>query len=168
MVKLTSPISLQTAKGFITTTSEDFSQRLAGNYGIMGAHYTPKDLLYLLTAPTELPEDLGGMTTIAIENRTSSFNTISMNVINNVVNRILLDGTTSFTYQDQVYITSVLNRIGITDVQQFINQVRQLREQTQSVMNIRHLYRDTLKQMAIRNQQREYTPALPLHIAQVS
>lgn len=39
-----------------------------------------------------------------------------MDVINNVLNRILVSDTYRMTYQDKVFIESVLSRVGVTDV----------------------------------------------------
>ena len=74
MLTLKSPIQLNTTRGF-TSTSDAFCQRLMGNYNLLGASYSPKDLLFLLSAPPNLPQEQGSMTTIAVENSTTNFNT---------------------------------------------------------------------------------------------
>ena len=140
MLTLSQPIQLNSTRPFLSL-SEGFQERITGNYELLRAHFTPKDLLFLLTAPPELPEDLGGMTTIAVDNTAVDARRITLEVVNHVLNRILISDQPSFTYQDQVYITSVLTKLGITDVQQFMSQVRQVRQENQSVLSLLRLYR---------------------------
>ena len=139
MLTLSQPIQLKSSRPFLSL-SDGFQERITGNYELLRAHFTPKDLLFLLTAPPELPEDLGGMTTIAVDNTAVDARRITLEVVNHVLNRILISDQPSFTYQDQVYITSVLNKLGITDVQQFMEQVRQVRQENHSVRSLLQLY----------------------------
>ena len=60
MLTLKAPIQLHIAQN-LTGNAEAFGERIRGNYGLLGAHFAAKDLLFLMTAPPELPEDLGGM-----------------------------------------------------------------------------------------------------------
>lgn len=161
MLTLKAPIQLHTVQP-LTTGSDAFGERIRGNYGLLGTHFTPKDLLFLMTAPPELPEDLGGMTTLVDQRNQVDIRSVSMDVVNNVVNRILLDGTEQFTYQDQVYITTVLNRLGITNVAQFMEQVRQLRTENQRTVQLTKLYRDEVERLIEHRAAGEEVPALPL------
>lgn len=144
MLTLKEPIKLNITDGF-TTVSEAFYERITGNYGLMSSNITPKELLFFLSAPTELPEELGGMTTIGIQNNITDKRAITMDVVNNVLNRILLAQTNRFTYQDQVYIDSVLNKLGITDVSLFMKQINKLTDEHTNVRELTSLYREALK-----------------------
>lgn len=161
MLTLKAPIQLHIAQD-LTGNAEAFGERIRGNYGLLGAHFAAKDLLFLMTAPPELPEDLGGMTTLVNQQNTVDVRSVTMDVVNNVVNRILLDGTEQFTYQDQVYITTVLNRLGITNVAQFMEQVRQLRVENESTVHMTKLYREELERILQRQAVGEMVPTLPL------
>lgn len=164
MLTLKAPIQLHIAQN-LTGNAEAFGERIRGNYGLLGAHFAAKDLLFLMTAPPELPEDLGGMTTLVNQQNTVDVRSVTMEVVNNVVNRILLDGTEQFTYQDQVYITTVLNRLGITNVAQFMEQVRQLRVENESTVHMTKLYREELERILQRQATGEKAPALPLPVS---
>lgn len=164
MLTLKAPIQLHIAQN-LTGNAEAFGERIRGNYGLLGAHFAAKDLLFLMTAPPELPEDLSGMTTLVNQQNTVDVRSVTMEVVNNVVNRILLDGTEQFTYQDQVYITTVLNRLGITNVAQFMEQVRQLRVENESTVHMTKLYREELERILQRQAAGEAAPALPLPTA---
>ena len=146
MLTLKTPIQLHIAQG-LTGNMDTFGERIRGNYSLLGAHYTPKDLLFFLSAPPELPEELGGMTTLVSQQSHVDIRTVTMDVVNHVVNRILLDGTEQFTYQDQVYLTMVLNQLGITNVAQFMEQVRQLRAETENTVQLTRLYRSELEKI---------------------
>ena len=161
MLTLKAPIQLHIGKGLAVDT-DTFGERIRGNYNILGERYTPKDLLFLMTAPPELPEETGGMTTLVTQQNRVDIRSVTMDVVNNVVNRILLDGTQQFTYQDQVYITSVLNRLGITDVQQFMQQVRQLRSENENTVQLTRLYRSHVEKILQRQAEGEDAPALPI------
>ena len=161
MLTLKDPIQLHITQG-LTGNAEAFGARIMGNYSILGARYTPKDLLFLLAAPPELPESQPGMTTLVEQSTSIDARKISLDVVNHVVNRILLDGTSQFTYQDQVYITTVLNRLGITDVEQFMQQVRQLRIENESTIHMTRLYRQELRRLLEMRRAGEHVPPLPL------
>ena len=161
MLTIKAPIQLHIAQS-LTGNADAFGQRIRGNYSLMGAHFGAKDLLFLMTAPPELPEDLGGMTTLVNQQSNVNVRSVTMDVVNNVVNRILLDGTEQFTYQDQVYLTTVLNRLGITNAQTFLDQVRQLRLENESTVHLTRLYRAELAHILQRQAAGEPAPALPL------
>ncbi len=161
MLTLKAPIQVHIGQT-LTAGAVGFSERILGNYGLLGAHFAPKDLLFLVTAPPELPEETGGMTTLVDQSSTVDVRSVTLDVVNNVVNRILLDGTQHFTYQDQVYITTVLHRLGITDVSQFMQQVRALRVENESIVHMTKLYREGLTRIEQRQAAGESAPSLPL------
>ncbi len=161
MLTLKAPLQLHIAQP-LSLGADAFSERIRGNYGLLGAHFAPKDLLFFMTAPPELPEEAGGMTTLVDQRNQVDIRSVSMDVVNNVVNRILLDGTERFTYQDQVYITAVLNRLGITNVAQFMEQVRRLRVENESVVQMTKLYRSELERLIEHRDMGEPVPSLPL------
>lgn len=164
MLTLKEPIKLNIQSEGFTTVSEAFYERIVGNYGLLTAQITPKDLLFFLSAPPELPEDLGGMTTFAVQNTLKDSRSITMEVVNNVVNRILLSQTNDFTYQDQIYIDSVLNKLGITDVSLFMRQVQKLQSEHTDINQLLTLYRQELRlrQIAPLPEERGSAAAPPL------
>lgn len=129
------------------TFSNAFAERMTANYELMPARITPKELLFLTTAPPEWPEDLGGMTSIAVSNQQNNLHEVSLNIVNNVVNRILLTQEGRFTYQDSVYLTTALQKLGVTDVRQFMKQVHELYEETVSIGRLNTVYRDQAEKL---------------------
>ncbi len=161
MLTLKAPITTHIGQP-MTCGAEAFSEKIHGNYGLFGARVTPEEFMFLLAAPPELPAEGGSMTTLVNQQTNIDIQSMNLDVINNVVNRILLDGSETFTYQDQVYITTVLNRLGITDAAQFMTQFRQLRTESASTFHLLSLYRSELTQYMERREAGEAVPALPL------
>ena len=129
------------------TISTVFEEKLLSAYELMPAQITPKELLLLTTSPPELPEDLGGMTTVAVSTNQTNYHELSLHIVNNVVNRLLLSQENGFTYQDSVYLTMALHKLGVTDVNQFMRQVRALYDESVSIGRLNTVYRDNVSRL---------------------
>lgn len=139
MLTLKKPIQLKSTLCGIMT-SEAFYQRIASNYGLLQAKVSPKELLFLLAGLPDPHESSGGLTSVSVMNDTRIGQNVTIDVINNVVNRILLSGKPGFTYQDNVYISGVLRTLGVPDISFFMEQVRALRNENVSVHRLTELY----------------------------
>ncbi len=148
MLTLREPIQLKTGLS-LAGGCEAFGQRLNGNYSLMTARIAPKDLLFLVTTPPEFPEDLGGVSSLELRNAFTDIQQTKVDVVNNVLNRIILNQDSHFTYQDQVYITSVLRKLGVQDVTRFMEEVRRLREEQSNLVTLTRLYRQETTQRAL-------------------
>ncbi|MFI3313266.1 MAG: hypothetical protein R3Y62_05200 [Eubacteriales bacterium] len=132
MLKLKNPIKLHTAEPMQIST-DAFEQRVLSNYQTIGAHLIPEDLLHLTTAPMEVFLQEGNMTSLVVDNRLTTSQNVKLDLINNIINRIALNDSATLTYQDQVYITNMLQKLGVQDVHDFMKTINQLRtEQIQS------------------------------------
>lgn len=139
MLTVKEPIRLQCATGQIAVR-DDFGDRIRENYSLLSVQFTPKELLLLLSAPPEESEEQPGMTTLVTQSKVSLYQGVSLEVVNHIINRILLTQHTPFTYQDTVYISSMLRKAGITDVSLFMRQVRQMVAQSDSVNRLTAIY----------------------------
>jgi len=146
VLTLKEPIKLNSLRG-ILTASDILSEKIRANYDLLSTQFSPKELLLLLTASPEFSEDMGGMTTIAANTNIQNSQNLKLDVINNVINRILMSEHVDFTYQDQVYITTVLSKLGITNVAEFMKQVRTLTQENQSAYELLNLYQDNFAQL---------------------
>lgn len=158
MLILKSPIKLHFS-AMSAAHTEGFAQRILGNYSLLNAHWTAKDLLFLLTSDQEPEQVPSSMTTLVQNTAYHDNQSVTIEVVNQVINRLLLDAAPRLTYQDQVYITSVLNRLGVTDVEQFIQQVRQLRIENESTMAMLALYHEQQNRLLL--QHGEQRPVRP-------
>lgn len=139
MLTIHTPIEL-TVNPSILQLNDNFTQRLTGNYKMIGNGLEPEDMLHFMSEPPEVYLAEGGMTAL-IDNKTIYENqNLKMDVINNVLNRILVSDTYDMTYQDQVFIESILKKIGVTDVKEFIHQIQNIRQEMKNVNRLTDLY----------------------------
>ena len=129
MIKLKAPLELKSIRPMLTF-GEDFSQRILGNYELFSSELSSEDMMHLLTQPPEVylaqtEGSLGFFTNTSIENK----NIQKSNIINNFLNRIMLSESASLTYQDRVYITDVLSKLGITDIHSFTKELFSIKKQ---------------------------------------
>ncbi len=129
MLRIKSPIHTHVSRPIINT-GEDFSQRILGNYELFDLSVTGEDFLHLLSRPPEiyLMEEGGGVS-ISGSTDIREYNTRKLEVINNFFNRILLSDNSSFTYQDRVFITDVLHKLGVTQTESFMKRVQNIRNE---------------------------------------
>lgn len=139
MLTIHTPIAL-TVNPSVLQLNDNFTERITGNYKLIGNGLEPGDMLHFMSEPPEVYLAEGGMAAL-VENRTIYENqNLKLDVINNVLNRILVSDTYRMTYQDQVFIRSVLNQIGVTNVAEFIRQVQNLRQERKNVSRLTDLY----------------------------
>ncbi|MCL2633102.1 MAG: hypothetical protein FWD34_01160 [Oscillospiraceae bacterium] len=148
MLTMSQPIKLNTLRR-ITKAAPDgescsFSQRIMQNYALIDMRFSAEDLFFLVNTPPDIPEFANPMTSLIFEENINASRDFSLNILNNVVNRILLSGDNKMTYQDEVYISSVLNKLGITDTSFFMRQVNQLRNDNVQTYNLLKLYQENL------------------------
>lgn len=139
MLTIHTPIGL-TVNPTILKKNDNFTERLMGNYQVIGNSLAPEDMLHFLSEPPEVYLAEGGMTALIENTKIYESQNLKLDVINNVLNRILVSDTYQMTYQDQVFIESVLRKMGITNVQEFIRQVRNHKEETKNISYLTDLY----------------------------
>ena len=139
MLTIQKPMKL-TARASILQLNENFTERMRGNYRMIESGLTPEDMLHFLSAPPEvyLSEGEGG-SLVDFQN-TFHNQDVKIEVINDVLNRILVSDTYPMTYQDQTFIQSMLHRMGVTNVQEFVNQFRHMKQEIQNVSRLTELY----------------------------
>ena len=125
MLTIREPIALKTQRP-IQSVRQDMAERMQANYGLMRLPIRKEELLHITSEPPEIyfaeGDNLQIFTNIKHENQQE----IRLDVINNLMNRIMVAQTDNFTYQDTVYISSVLRKLGIRDEKTFMKQVFQL------------------------------------------
>lgn len=113
----------------MVTMHSDLSEKISANYSLMNSRIRKEELLYVTTQTPEVYFAEGNNISILNNVNNTSNQELNLDVINNLVNRIIVSGTNNFTYQDNVYISSILRKIGITDVTNFMKQVHLLQEE---------------------------------------
>lgn len=127
MLTIKAPISLNCTKQ-VLTAGEDFSQKILGNYELFSTDIDSEDFIHLLSQPAEvyLAEQEGGVSLFSNTNIETK-NIQKATIINNMFNRLLLTEQVDLTYQDRVYITDVLHKLGIHNTIGFMNEVNRIR-----------------------------------------
>ena len=129
MITLKAPIELKNRTDFVKD-HEAFGERIAGNYSLIGLEIGAEELLHIVSSPPEIYVAEGGATTIVGNTLFTSRNEEKLDIINNMLNRIMLSVNTELSYQDRAYITDALYKIGIRDDRKFMSEVRQMMEES--------------------------------------
>ena len=139
------PIELYTIRP-MRCVFDGFGQKIIGNYDLMGSHITPKSLMFLLTAPVDFPEDLGATTHLDLSNSVTDLRQTTIQVVNHIINRVMVEQDTHFTYQDTIYLTTMLRKIGIENASAFLTQVQTLKQEQTLMSNQIKLYKSLSQQ----------------------
>lgn len=132
MITIKEPIKLN-CRDQIKTTSDNLHHRILANYQLMPVELGQEELLHMMTSPPEIY--LAQEETTTILNKTTIFDNkeIKMDVINNLLNRLSVQNQFEWTYQDQVYIETVLRKLGIKNTISFMEEIKKKIEQNQSL-----------------------------------
>ncbi len=159
MLTVTAPIK-PVINPDICESNEAFGRRIIANYDQMNEFITREDLFHVVTQPPEV--FLFGEGESSFLSETEVYNTQhkKVEIINNLMNRILVSADNNLTYQDEVYITNVLHKRGIRYERTFMKKAYELFEETKQNNNLIEAYwenRQELSQMIsfYRMQQKE-------------
>lgn len=147
MLTLKAPIELKCQTGMVSSW-EGFYHRICGNYEMVSAGIDREDLLHVVAAPPEVYIAEGGMTSLVNHTRIQNSQETKLEIINNLLNRVSLTENANLTYQDRVYITDVLKKLGIQNVTQFMSQVAALKQETQTTEQLISLYWNHLEELS--------------------
>lgn len=139
MLTLRPPIKLSTRNSMLRY-HDDLSKKIEANYRVMASSLSPENMLHFMTDSAEIYMEGDSMTSMVSVNNRINRQQINVELVNNVLNRILLNESEKLTYQDRTFIDMVLKRIGITDVQQFMNQVALTKQNTANINKLLTIY----------------------------
>ena len=146
MLTVKAPIELKCNTSMVSSW-EKFYHRISGNYEVMSSGIEHEDLLHVMSVPPEVYIGDSGMTSLVNHTRIQNHQETKLEIINNLLNRIALTEQADLTYQDRVYITEVLNKLGIQNVSRFMEQVFALRRETQTTEQLISLYWNHLEEL---------------------
>ena len=144
------------------SSQEAFCERIKGNYMQLGGFVDETDLLHLVTSPPEIFIAEGGMTSIITNANTENNQIRKVNIINNLLNRITVSADSELSYQDKVFITNILHRLGVKDERKFMKQVYRITSEYKEQNETLKLYWENLND--IRNMIREYRQSEDIRI----
>ena len=146
MLTIKAPIEIA-YRNDLTASGDAFCEKIRGNYLQLGHYVDDADLMHLVTQPPQVFLMNGGMTSFTDNTSVENTQIRKVEVINNLVNRILVSADASLSYQDKVYITNVLHQLGIRDERKFMNEVYRLTKQTREQNETINLYWDNLTEI---------------------
>jgi hypothetical protein len=140
MLKLLAPLKIK-AKTTYIRDAEAFYYRIIGGYSLMSLHIDEEDLLHITSTPPEIYVAEGGeMTGIYTNSRHNEVNINKVNILNNVLNRIFLSADIELTYQDRVFITDMLYKLGIKDDRKFMKAFYRIAQETENTNALINAY----------------------------
>lgn len=140
MLILKAPLEIKAKTSYIRDP-ESFYHRITGSYALMETRIDEEDLLHITTTPPEIyvneKEGVSGI----FNNVTRNDNNYSkVEILNNLLNRIVVSADMNLTYQDRVFITDALYRLGIRDDRKFMNSFFKMASQTRNTNALIDLY----------------------------
>ncbi len=139
MLTVKAPIECK-YKALGASNHECFYHKIADSYTIMSSALEPEDLLHVVNMPPEYFFGGEDETNIFHQTNVQAHQENKLEVINNLINRISVSESAQLTYQDRVYITDILQKIGIHNVSEFMKQVQQLKEEQNETNQLTRLY----------------------------
>lgn len=140
MLTIKAPIEPKARTGYLAD-QEAFCRRIAGSYELMNAALDTEDLLHLAATPPEIyvveGGQMAGVTTNSTRNET---NIHKVEILNNVLNRILMSTTAQLTYQDRVFITDALYKLGVRDEKRFMSAFYRMVRETKNTNELIDVY----------------------------
>jgi hypothetical protein len=141
MITLKSPMVLESLSS-IEIYSDMIGPKIMGNYSVIGTNITSEDLMYMTAQPPEVFVNVENSGSILSDNNFNVDNSVKLELINQLFNRVMLYGSEKFTYQDEVFVSSILQKIGITNLEEFISQVKSNMERNKLITALINKYLD--------------------------
>ena len=142
MLTIKAPIEIKAKTTYMSDT-EAFYHRITGNYSLMETSIEEEDLLHLTATPPEIyVDESGDMTSILYHSERNVNNLNKVEILNNVLNRIVVSADAHMTYQDRVFITDALYKLGIKDDRRFMSAFYRMAEETQNTNTLINMYLD--------------------------
>ena len=139
MLIIKEPIKLKSLSP-IVSRSDGFCERMNANYQVLWAKYNPEDLFHLISQPPEVYVGEGSMTTVVTQNLNQMNQEVRFEMVHNLINRLMMADSPRFTYQDMVFVQSMLQKLGVKNVSEFMEQLYEMREDTQNIRQLQELY----------------------------
>lgn len=149
MLVLKNPLTLHSISAF-GIFSDSLGEKICGNYETFGAAVTGEDLIHMTVQEPDIYVGIKNDGPFLVDNQIHVDNQVRLELVNHLINRLLLYSSPQFTYQDEVFIATVLQKLGITDVSEFMQQVKLHMEQNELAVSLINQYFDEGREFAYR------------------
>ncbi len=152
MLILKEPLELKSLSPIIGQ-SDGFFDRMNANYQVLWAKYKQEELFHMMSLPPEIYINEGESATFITQNESHATQEMRLEMVYNLLNRLMMAGAPQFTYQDGVYVQTMLHKLGVKNVSEFMRQLYEMQEDTQNVKQLSELYERnlTVLKKAVRN-----------------
>lgn len=123
MLILKNPLALQSISTF-EICSDSLGEKICGNYQIFGAAVTGEDLIHMTVQEPDVYVNIENSSPFLVDSQVHVDNQVRLELVNRLVNRLMFYHTRQFTYQDEVFVATLLQKLGVTDINAFMQQVR--------------------------------------------
>lgn len=147
MLILKNPLTLQSISAF-GIYSDSLGQKICGNYQTFGTAVTGADLIHMTMQEPDIYVAVENNGPFLVDSRVHVDNQVRVELVNRLVNRLMLYPSPQFTYQDEVFVTTVLHKLGVADVNEFMQQVRLHRETNELAVSLINKYFDEGREFA--------------------
>ncbi len=137
------PVAIQSAFP-ILTFKDVLGEKIRGNYLSFGLFIQAEDLIFMTIQPLQIYIEKGQYDGIVAEHKTINNNSLKVEMLNQFINRIMFLGSAGFTYQDEVFVSLILHKLGIKNTAGFMAWVKNYREKSKSVISLLKAYREAL------------------------
>lgn len=174
MLKIIEPIKLNTGREFVGA-GDGFCERINANYNMINEDVPKEKLLHVTTEPPEYYFGGDEQNYYRSQTNVNISEQNEINIVNNLINRIMVEPSFGLMYQDRVYISNALRKLGIKDEKTFMKQVYNLREemtQTNNLIDMYFAYGENIKNLVteyktlteITNRETKEENTYPLHL----
>ncbi len=126
MLVIKSPLAIQAICPFGSYT-DILGEKIRTGYRLAAADITGEDLFHMIMQRPDIYIGMEGNgiyhSILMVRNQVQAAAALKLELVNQLINRIMLYQTPHFTYQDEVFVASMLQKLGITDTAGFMREV---------------------------------------------
>ena len=147
MLILKNPLTLHSISAF-GIFSDSLGEKIYGNYETFGAAVTGEDLIHMTVQEPDIYVGIQNNGPFLVDNQIHMDNQVRLELVNRLVNRLLLYSSPQFTYQDEVFIATILQKLGVTDINEFMQQIKLHMEENKLAVSLINRYFDEGREFA--------------------
>lgn len=141
------PLTLQSISDF-GIYSDSLGEKIYGNYQVFAAAIGGEDLIHMTMQEPDIYVGIQNNGPFLVDNQIHADNHVRLELVNQLINRIMLYDTPEFTYQDEVFVASVLQKLGVTDVNEFMRLAKLHMEKNELTVSLVNKYFDEGRELA--------------------
>ena len=141
------PLTLQSISSF-GIYSDSLGEKIRGNYQVFGTAIAGEDLIHMTMMEPDIYVGIQNNGPFMVDNQIHMDNQVRLELVNQLINRIMLYDSPEFTYQDEVFVSTVLQKLGVADVNEFMRQIKLHMENNALAVSLINKYFEEGRQLA--------------------